>query len=74
MIRSLGLGRLSRVFDLDDLPATVRAAVGADVVRPLHAAAVLARHELNGGNEVMAAAIALTRAADTLFWKCTHDL
>jgi len=70
----LGLGCAPGVFDLDDLAATVRAAARAHVVWPFHAPAVLARDQLQGRDEVVPAAVALTRAADSLFRKCAHDV
>jgi hypothetical protein len=69
---SLGFRRALALFDLDNLATTVLAAVRADVVSLLHVATALARHELRGSDEVMAAAVALVSLANSLFWKCTH--
>jgi hypothetical protein len=41
-------------------------------MRSLHGFAVLARHQLQGRNEVVATAIALMGPANALFRKCTH--
>ena len=50
----------------------VGAAARADMVRPLHAAAVAAADEVRNGEVVMAPAVALPVTADFLLWKCAH--
>jgi len=66
-----GLGALS-FFDLDNLSTAIRSARRADVMRALLGSAVLAVDQIQGSDEMMAPAVALTRATDPLLWKCTH--
>jgi hypothetical protein len=72
MTESLCFGSALPLLDLDHLPAAVLAAARADVMRLLHLATAAARHELRGGDEVMAATVALVSPANSLLWKCAH--
>lgn len=70
--RKLSLAR-SPLFDYDDLPAPVKPAARANMVRPLHLTAIPASHQVDRGDEIVAAAVALAMSADSLLGKRTHD-
>ena len=62
----------SSFFDFDDLATAILTAVRADVMRLAGFAAIAAAGEGDHGDAVMAAAVTLMRAADSLLRKCTH--
>lgn len=65
--------RAAARLDLDHLATAIGAARRADVMGAALGAAVRAIHELWRDEEVMAAAVALPRAADPLLGKSAHD-
>jgi hypothetical protein len=60
------------LFDHDHLAAVVPTAARADVMRKLEFVAVAALDQVNCGDEVMPAAVALTVPANTLLRKRAH--
>ncbi len=68
------LSRRSLHLHRQDLPATISATVGADVVREPRLATLRADFELRQFDAMVLTAVALTVVGDTFLRKCAHGM
>ena len=61
------------LFNHDDLSATIKSAVWADMMWAPHFAAIPASNEVDRGDEDVATTVALAVPTDSLLGKRTHD-